>query len=931
MNIIINNKNKVKSENERNFVLEKVISPFKEMEKAIRKINNFEKYAYKMSQNSMKNRIKELIEIYKIENSFKNILYESLALVREASRRNLGLRPFDSQIMGALILHEGKICVMKTGEGKTLVAALALALNALTLKGAHLVTVNDYLAKRDKRTMSKIYNYLGLSVGLIYSNMSFKERQKHYLADITYVTNSQLAFDYLKDNMEYSVGKRVLREANYCIIDEIDSILIDEGKTPLIISGEAKSSILKCIDANKIIDYLEHKSHYDVDEKTKTIIFQTKGIRKIGRILQVSNLYDEKDPWIPFIENALKAKIFYVKNIDYIIENKKIYIVDKFTGRIMSDRRWSDGLHEAIEAKENLLIKTSSETLTSITYQNFFLLYERYAGMTGTAEAEEAEFESLYNLEVKVIPPNKKMIRKDLNDIIFLNEFTKWEIVGKEIQKIHTQGRPILVGTTSIKNTMIISEILKNKNIKHRVLNAKPENLKFESEIIAEAGELYAVTVSTNISGRGTDILLGGNSYYRTKRQIFHFLKEIKNQKLLLLKKNQISNIKELHLKTLVNLLFAKELELRTILKKNIRNSKTKNLYIKKNFKIIKILRILKEKKINSIIINIVENGYYNEINEIEIFLKSTYQHFNLKNTKNCEFERRFVKKLGGLYVIGTERHESRRIDNQLRGRAGRQGNPGKTIIFNSLDDNLLKLFATKQLKKFFDNEIEISVNPKPSEMNGNFLNPLLEKTQVGIEDYYYDIRKEGFKYEKRINFDRLVLYNGRRRMLNKKNIKTEIFLFTHNLINKSIRNFKSAKNEIDFKKIENESFLIFNLSSSPMTYKECEVLPINRVEDILKKEFRLLYDLKKQEIKIFKNDEIESLEKSIFLEKINQGWKQYLQKIELLKEIVGWRSYGQLEPLAEYEKEGFKLFLEIISEIQYNLVEKLLSLNITK
>lgn len=929
MNIIGNNinKSKVKSENGRNFFLKKVIGPFKKIEKAIRKINNFEQYVYKMSENNIKNRIQELIKIYKVENSFKNIIYESLALIRETSRRSLGLRPFDSQIMGALILHEGKICEMKTGEGKTLVAALALAVNALSLKGVHLITVNDYLAKRDKRIMSKIYNYLGLSVGLIYSSMTTKERQKHYLADITYVTNSQLAFDYLKDNMEYFVDKRVLREVNYCIIDEVDSILIDEGKTPLIISGEAESSILKCIEAEEIIKYLQYESHYNVDEKTKAIIFETKGIRKIEKILKVSNLYKEKDPWIPFIENALRAKNFYSKNIDYIVENKSIYIVDKFTGRIMSDRRWSDGLHEAIEAKENLLIKASSETLTSVTYQNFFLSYQKYAGMTGTAETEEAEFERLYNLEVKFVPPNKKMIRRDLNDIIFLNEFTKWEVVGKEIQKIHTQGRPILVGTTSIKNTMVISEILKNKNIKHRLLNAKPENLKFESEIIAEAGELGAVTVSTNISGRGTDILLGGNSYYRTKRQIFSFLNEIKNQKLLLLKKNQISNIKKFNLKTLVSLLFAKELELRIIFKKDIRNYRNKELSVKKKFKILKILKILKEERINSIIINIIENGGYNERNEIEIFLKSTYQYFNFKNRKNCEFERRLVKKLGGLYVIATERHESRRIDNQLRGRAGRQGNPGKTIIFNSLDDNLLKLFATKELKKFFDDETERSEDKNPTD----FLNPLLEKTQIGIEDYYYNIRRNGFKYEKRINFDRLVIYDTRKKILNKKNIRTEIFLFNNNLINRNIKKLKNAKSEFDFKKIENEIFSVFNLFSSPINYKECEILPINEVQDILKKEFRLLYDLKKQEIGLLRNNKIQIIEKSILLNKINDGWKQYLQRIELLREIIGLRSYGQLEPVAEYEREGFKLFLEIISEIQYNLLEKLLSLNITK
>ena len=442
---------------------------FNKLKDDIKKINSLENDISFLTEKEIKDRIKNLLNQNKFEKNLNQILHESFALTREASKRTLGLRHFDSQIIGGLILHKGKIAEMKTGEGKTLAATLALVLNALTLKGAQLITVNEYLAKRDKQTMSKLYHYLGLSVGLIEENMKWTERKKNHLADITYLTNSQLVFDYLRDNMALSTSDLILSNFNYCIIDEVDSILIDEARTPLIISKNTKTPVLKYVVAAEIINYLQSKIHYIFNEKTKNITLTNQGTRRIEKILNTNNLYNKNDPWIPFINNALKVKIFYNQNIDYIIQNNNIYIVDTFTGRIMFDRRWGDGLHEAVEAKEGIPIKKSSQTLSSITYQNFFLLYPKFAGMTGTGKTAELEFKNLYNLSVEIIPTNKKVIRKDLEDLVFFNEFTKWQEIGKKIIELNKLGQPVLIGTSNIKNSKIISQILKKKNVRHRL------------------------------------------------------------------------------------------------------------------------------------------------------------------------------------------------------------------------------------------------------------------------------------------------------------------------------------------------------------------------------------------------------------------------------------------------------------------------------
>ena len=557
----------------------------------VQKINKLESEYTLLSEKQIKDKIKTLIIDYQKKKNFESILIETFALTREASKRTLGLRHFDTQLMAGIILHNGKIAEMKTGEGKTLVGTLPVVLNALALRGVHIVTVNTYLAKRDKQLMSQLYRYLGLSVGLVTEGMDSEERRKNYAADITYVTNSELAFDYLRDNMSGSMKELVLREFNYCIIDEVDSILIDEARTPLIISGTKEGEVEKYITADEVCNFLTFNTHYNIEEKTKNVTLTSKGIKKVEQILNIENIYSIDDPWIPFIKNALIAKIFFIKNTNYIIENKQILIIDEFTGRIMTDRRWGDGLHEAIEAKENVPIKKGSETLSAITYQNFFLAYPKLAGMTGTAKTAEAEFEKIYNLSVTVIPTAKKMIRQDLPDLVYKNEFTKWEAIAEQVNELYAIGRPVLIGTTSIEKSIILSELLKDRNIKHRLLNAKPENIAQESEIIAQAGKKNAITVSTNMAGRGTDILLGGNSDFEARQHLYSFINQLKI----------ILNIKTFELKKKQSkislILLSKQIELQLILKKILRKFKKEGIEIKKFLKSIEILKKLKKNK----------------------------------------------------------------------------------------------------------------------------------------------------------------------------------------------------------------------------------------------------------------------------------------------------------------------------------------------
>lgn len=898
----------------------------------VQKINQLEKEISLLTENEIKGKINTLIKKYEKENDLKKLLVESFALTREASKRTIGLRHFDTQLMGGMVLNEGKIAEMKTGEGKTLVATLPLVLNALTLKGVHLVTVNDYLAKRDKQSMSLLYRYLGLSVGLIQEKMNSDERRKNYAADITYVTNSELAFDYLRDNMSLTKNEIVLRNFNYCIIDEVDSILIDEARTPLIISGEIERSLEKYIAADEVCNYLKFEIHYTVDEKGKNATLTSSGIKQVEKLLNISSLYDINNPWIPYINNSLRAKIFYKKDINYIIENKEIYIIDEFTGRTMPDRRWGDGLHEAIEAKEQVPIKKGSEILSSVTYQNFFLLYPKLGGMTGTGKTAEEEFEKIYNLQVIILPTEKKMIRNDLHDLIYKNSLLKWQGIANQAEELHQIGRPLLIGTTSIEKSLIISELLNDMGINHRLLNAQPENIKLESEIIAQAGKLYSVTVATNMAGRGTDILLGGNPDYQTRKQTFFFFNELKNNNLLFFQKfikkekNSIK-IKMRKKDRFEKILIARELEAQLIFKKILIEFEKNKINYLEFIRISGLFQNLDKKKIEEILVNIIENGSIKKTNSTYIYINSIYNYFYKKNQKNCIREKKIVQKLGGLYVIGSERHETRRIDNQLRGRAGRQGDPGTSRFFTSLDDKLFRIFASDQIKPIMKN-FEIDNNP----IGSDFLDKILDISQKRVEDFYYDTRKRVTDYDEIINTQRISIYQERKSMLNSSNLRDELISFGEDLMfmyAKELKKLYGDNAENEFKKMHKEISYLLNVPNIFLNFNEIKSLSLKDLTFILMEEFWLTYDLKEQLFESLKPGLMRYFEKVLILEGIDTGWKLHLQKAEFIKETIGWRGYGQFDPLLEYKNEAFKLFIATIREIKYNLVYDILKTQI--
>lgn len=896
----------------------------------VQKINQLEKEISLLNENEIKIKINNLIKKYEEENNLTKLLTESFALTREASKRTIGLRHFDTQLMGGIVLNEGKIAEMKTGEGKTLVATLPLVLNALTLRGVHLVTVNDYLAKRDKQSMSLIYSYLGLSVGLIQEKMNSDERRKNYAADITYVTNSELAFDYLRDNMSLTKNEIVLRNFNYCIVDEVDSILIDEARTPLIISGEVERSLEKYIAADEVCNYLKFEIHYTVDEKGKNATLTSNGIKQVEKLLNISSLYDINDPWIPYINNSLRAKIFYKKDINYIIENKEIYIIDEFTGRTMPDRRWGDGLHEAIEAKEQVAIKKGSEILSSVTYQNFFLLYPKLGGMTGTGKTAEEEFEKIYNLQVVILPTEKKMIRNDLHDLIYKNSLLKWQGIANQTEELHKTGRPILIGTTSIEKSLIISELLNDIGIKHRLLNAQPENIKLESEIIAQAGKLYSVTVATNMAGRGTDILLGGNPDYQTRKQIFFFFNELKKNNLLFFQKftkNQKNSIKTRKKDRFEKILILRELETQIIFKKILTEFKKNKINYLEFIRISDLFQNLEQKKIEEILINLIENATITKRNSTDIYISCIYDYFYKKNQKNCINEKNIVQKLGGLYVIGSERHETRRIDNQLRGRAGRQGDPGTSRFFTSLDDKLFRIFASDQIKPILKN-FEIDNNP----IGSDFLDKILDISQKRVEDFYYETRKRVSDYDEIINTQRISIYQERKSMLNSFNLRDELISFGEDLMfmyAKELKKLYGDKGETEFKRMHKEISYLLNVPNIFLNFNEVKSLNLKDLTFILMEEFWLTYDLKEQLFESLKPGLMRYFEKVLILEGIDTGWKLHLQKAEFIKETIGWRGYGQFDPLLEYKNEAFKLFIATIREIKYNLVYDILKTQI--
>lgn len=835
--------------------------------------------------------------------SLEVILPEAFALIREVSKRIIGLEHFDVQLMGGIALHHGKIAEMKTGEGKTLVATLPAYLNSLLKKGVHIVTVNDYLAKRDSEWVGQIYRFLGLKVGLIQNFMTKEERKKNYLADITYVTNSELGFDYLRDNLVKSVDEIVQREFYYAIIDEVDSILIDEARTPLIISGQSNIIDKKYKICSEIVKDLQKGIHYEIDYKYRNIILKDKGIVRCEQLLDINDLYDIKDPWAPYILNALRAKELFQKNVHYIINNNQIVIVDEFTGRIMPGRRWADGLHQSIEAKENLEIQKEAQTLASITYQNLFLLYPKLSGMTGTAKTEEAEFNKIYNLEVIVIPTNKPMIRKDLPDVIYKTEYYKWNAVLSECKENYAKGRPVLVGTTSVEKSELISNLLKSSNIPHQVLNAKPENAEREAEIIAQAGRKYSITIATNMAGRGTDIILGGNIDYLAKSNLQFIYKSVTQEN----KNNNYINfnyIYDLLIKTFdINLSY----ETQEVLK---------------NF-IIELQEYLKNNNINVIDFEEKLNLASKKLNQSDYIcsaIQIAYQALISEYKINFLKEHDEIINLSGLYIIGTERHESRRIDNQLRGRAGRQGDPGSSRFFLSLEDPLLKTFGSDRLISLMNTlKLEDSIP-----IESSFINQSLESAQKKVESFYFNSRKQLFEYDKVLNTQRQIIYSERKKiLLSDDNLLKKIVL---EFILSSIDDFIASHLANDYNKKLNSNkdniVMLFedllSLSNKFSNYLITNI-DVNVIRYFFHEQSLVNYELKSSLINNLEMGLMSDIERYFLLEQIDNEWKEHLRQIANLQETIGWRSYGQKDPLIEYKKESFNLFVKLIIQIRHN------------
>ncbi len=779
-------------------------------------INNKENEIKALSESQIKEKTANLKK--NVQNGsikLDKIIPESFALVREAAKRTLGERHYDVQLAGGLMLHKGKIAEMKTGEGKTLVSTLPAYLNSLQGKGVHIVTVNDYLAQRDSVWMGKVFSYLGISTGCITNNLDDNERKKNYACDITYATNNELGFDYLRDNMKYELNEMVQRGHNFCIVDEVDSILIDESRTPLIISGKIEDKTNLYSTSNEFIKNLQ-KSDYELDEKNKNVILTDPGVDKIEKlalqknVLKNSNFYDPANlELVHHTNQALKANLIFKKDIDYIVRDGKVQIIDEFTGRVLGGRRFSDGLHQAIEAKENVDIEGENQTLASITYQNYFRLYQKLAGMTGTAMTESEEFYDIYKLNVVSIPTNKKMLRKDFNDQIFRTEKEKYHAITKKIVECNSKGQPVLVGTTSIEKSEKISKFLSNQKIKHNILNAKQHEK--EAKIIAEAGKTGAVTIATNMAGRGTDIKLGGN----------------------------------------------------------------------KDF---------------------VEQGVTNDIKE--------YEKNELK-----------VKDLGGLFIIGTERHESRRIDNQLRGRSGRQGDPGATIFFISLQDELLRIFGGESidgmLKKLGLKENESIDHP--------WINKAMERAQKKVESRNFDIRKTLIKFDDVMNDQRQVIFSQRLRVLKEESISgilADFFEETLKELEVSVNNYKKSNDEKYLTEIKNITGNSLN--------DEKLVRMISKEKEIFIQEMKNLFvEKQNSRISILGEKQNKSLEKKIFLQIIDFSWRSHLQYLEQLRQVIGLRQYGQKDPLSEFKKEAFILFEGLLAKIKNDVIKLLLNLNI--
>ena len=827
----------------------------------VAQINGLEEKMSKLTDEQLKNKTNELKKQLEEGKTLDDILPEAFATIREASKRVLGMRHFDVQLIGGIILHQGRIAEMKTGEGKTLVATLPVYLNALTGKGVHVITVNDYLAKRDSEWMGKLYKFLGLSVGLVIAGMEPKEKQQAYACDITYGTNNEFGFDYLRDNMVIYKNQLVQRGLNYAIVDEIDSILIDEARTPLIISGRANQSSDMYKKANDFVKRLKakiiveedvkdkeqaddnEKYDYIVDLKAKSASLTQKGIKKAEEEFRLENFNDiENSTLVHHVNQALRAHGIMKRDIDYIVKDGEVLIVDEFTGRIMYGRRYNNGLHQAIEAKEGVKIADESKTLATITFQNYFRMYDKLSGMTGTAMTEEAEFEEIYNLDVISIPTNKPMIRQDQNDAIYKNENAKFNAIVQSIKESHAKGQPVLVGTVSIEKSEKLSKILSREGIKHEVLNAKFHEK--EAEIIAQAGKFGAVTIATNMAGRGTDIMLGGNSEYLAKQEM---------------KRNKIPE-------------------------------------------------------------ELIEqaNTFYETDNQDILNAREQFKKLEKKFDEEIKEEKEKVLNAGGLKIIGTERHESRRIDNQLRGRSGRQGDPGESKFYIGLDDDLMKIFGGDMITKVY-NTIGMDENIP---IENKIISNAVESAQKKVEGRNFSIRKNVLKYDDVMNAQREIIYKQRRQVLDGENLKDSILNMINSLAEEVVSSYFANDEEANVEALNTDIRNTFGIDMEDFIKENSK--DSNSIVEKLKEIANAKYAEKEKDIG---SNELRELERVVMLKVVDQKWMDHIDAMDELKNGIGLRAYGQQDPVVKYRIEGMDMFDEMVFDIKHDVVKLLMNL----
>uniref|UniRef100_A0ACD5VNF5 Uncharacterized protein n=1 Tax=Avena sativa TaxID=4498 RepID=A0ACD5VNF5_AVESA len=871
-------------------------------------VNRLEPEISALSDADLRSRTSALQERARSGESLDSLLPEAFAVVREASKRVLGLRPFDVQLIGGMVLHKGEIAEMKTGEGKTLVAILPAYLNALSGKGVHVVTVNDYLARRDCEWVGQVPRFLGLQVGLIQQNMTPEQRRENYLCDITYVTNSELGFDYLRDNLAMTLDELVLRNFNYCVIDEVDSILIDEARTPLIISGLAEKPSDRYYKAAKIAEVFEQDIHYTVDEKQRNVLLTEQGYADAEEILDINDLYDPREQWASYVLNAIKAKELFLRDVNYIVRSKEVLIVDEFTGRVMAGRRWSDGLHQAIEAKEGVQIQNETITLASISYQNFFLQFPKLCGMTGTAATEKQEFESIYKLKVTVVPTNKPMIRKDDSDVVFRATNGKWRAAVVEISRMNKVGRPVLVGTTSVEQSETLSELLREAGIPHEVLNAKPENVEREAEIVAQSGRLGALTIATNMAGRGTDIILGGNAEFMARLKLREMLmprivnpidgvivskKQLPPRKIW--KTNESLFPCELSEDTLSCVKHAVEVAVKEWGEKSLPELEAEE----------RLSYSCEKGPTRDEVVATLRNAFMKIADEFKIY---------------TEEEKKKVIVIGGLHVVGTERHESRRIDNQLRGRSGRQGDPGSSRFFLSLEDNIFRIFGGDRIQGLMQ-AFRVEDLPIESKM----LTRALDEAQRKVENYFFDIRKQLFEYDEVLNSQRDRVYAERRRALASRSLESLIVEYAELTMDDILEANIGPDNPREswdlgklIAKVQQYCYLLDDLTPEVL---ESKCSSYEDLQEYIRTRGREAYFQKAEIVEKQAPGLMKEAERFLILSNIDKLWKEHLQALKFVQQAVGLRGYAQRDPLIEYKLEGYNLFLDMMAQIRRNVI----------